>query len=201
MAKTLNDTQRIILATAAERPDHQVLPLPEGLRAPAVAVQRTLTALITAGLVIRAEDGTARITPAGLAAMGISGDAPSSTEAVEEDEGGSTDRSDAGGGHASTSTDETNTDERSPPVDAETIPVTEPDKPLPKSRIVVEMLRRGAGVSIAEISDATCWQAHSVRGFLTATVKGRMKLPLVSDKDDEGVRRYHIAVLRNDKTA
>jgi hypothetical protein len=72
-----------------------------------------------------------------------------------------------------------------------------PDKPLSKSKLVVEMLRRQGGASIAEISEVTGWQAHSVRGFLTASVKGRMNLPLVSDKAEDGVRRYHIAAIRS----
>lgn len=50
----------------------------------------------------------------------------------------------------------------------------------------------------AELAKATGWQPHSVRGVLTATIKKRLNLPLVSAKGEDGVRRYHIAVLRED---
>ncbi len=36
------------------------------------------------------------------------------------------------------------------------------------------------------------WQAHSVRGFLAGTVKKMPGVTLVSDKTDNGPRRYHI---------
>jgi hypothetical protein len=36
------------------------------------------------------------------------------------------------------------------------------------------------------------WQAHSVRGFLAGTVKKMPGVTLVSDKTDNGPRRYRI---------
>ena len=68
-----------------------------------------------------------------------------------------------------------------------------------KQQIVVSMLRRANGASIAELAAATDWQEHSVRGVLTATVKGRLNLPLISEKGVDGVRRYFIAPLRTSK--
>ena len=71
-------------------------------------------------------------------------------------------------------------------------------RPETKQAIVVRMLRNG-GASVPELAKATGWQEHSVRGVLTATVKKRLNLPLVSEKGTDGVRRYHIAVLRTDQ--
>lgn len=58
---------------------------------------------------------------------------------------------------------------------------------------VLQLLRRNKGASLAELQEATSWQAHSVRGFLSGTVKKRMGLNLSSDKPEGGERRYMIA--------
>jgi hypothetical protein len=53
------------------------------------------------------------------------------------------------------------------------------------------MLQSPGGATIAAIANATGWQAHSVRGFLAAVVKTKLKLKLVSEKPD-GERIYRI---------
>ena len=65
-----------------------------------------------------------------------------------------------------------------------------------KTDVVLRLLRRQNGASVAELSEATAWQSHSVRGFLTATVKKKLELPLISTKETGGERRYHIAALK-----
>lgn len=65
-----------------------------------------------------------------------------------------------------------------------------------KKDVVLRLLRRQNGASIAEIAAETAWLPHSVRGFLTATVKKKLELPLVSTKEAGGERRYHIAALK-----
>ena len=62
-----------------------------------------------------------------------------------------------------------------------------------KSDQILGLLRRVKGASIADLSNATGWQAHSVRGFLSGTLKKKMGLAVVSAKDTKGVRRYRIA--------
>lgn len=57
---------------------------------------------------------------------------------------------------------------------------------------VLKLLRRNKGASLAELQEVTGWQAHSVRGFLSGTVKKRMGLSLSSVKSDKGERRYMI---------
>jgi hypothetical protein len=68
-----------------------------------------------------------------------------------------------------------------------------------KKDVVLRLLRRQNGVSIAEIAEATSWQEHSVRGFLTATIRKKLELPLVSTKEPGKERRYHIAALKPTK--
>lgn len=64
--------------------------------------------------------------------------------------------------------------------------------PDSKQSQVVAMLRAPAGATIAGMMKATGWQKHSVRGFLAAVVRKRLKLRLTSEKVD-GNRVYQIA--------
>jgi hypothetical protein len=65
--------------------------------------------------------------------------------------------------------------------------------PTTKTDQILGQLRRANGTTIVDLSTATGWQAHSVRGFLSGTVKKKMGLVIVSEKDGKGVRRYSIA--------
>ena len=66
-----------------------------------------------------------------------------------------------------------------------------------KQNMVLAMLRRANGASIAEIIEATGWQPHSVRGFFAGALKRRLKINVVSEKSVEtGTRRYHVAPLK-----
>lgn len=67
------------------------------------------------------------------------------------------------------------------------------DKQPSKSEAVLRLLRRKRGATLAELQAATGWQAHSVRGFLSGTVRKRMKLPLTAEPGSDGVRRYAVA--------
>ena len=67
-----------------------------------------------------------------------------------------------------------------------------PPAPPTKTDQVIGLLRRARGASISDLSTATGWQAHSIRGFLSETVKKKMGLVLLSEKDGKGVRRYRI---------
>lgn len=51
------------------------------------------------------------------------------------------------------------------------------------------LLIRKRGASIAEMSEATGWQQHSVRGAMAGALKKR-GLTITSQKND-GLRRYH----------
>lgn len=55
-----------------------------------------------------------------------------------------------------------------------------------KLAAIVELLQRPTGTSLAELMAATGWQAHSVRGALSGHVRGKLKLPLVSEKTEAG---------------
>ena len=57
----------------------------------------------------------------------------------------------------------------------------------------VELLRRNGGATLDELVAFTDWQAHSVRGFLSAVVGKKMGLKLQSSKREDGKRLYQIA--------
>lgn len=61
-----------------------------------------------------------------------------------------------------------------------------------KSEAVLELLRRKEGATLAELATATGWQNHSIRGFLSGTVKKKMGLTVTASKPEGGERTYSI---------
>lgn len=66
--------------------------------------------------------------------------------------------------------------------------------PPPKSKkeTVLALLKRKNGASIVELAKATGWQDHSVRGFLSGTVRKKLALTVVVTQKDSGARRYSL---------
>ena len=58
------------------------------------------------------------------------------------------------------------------------------------------LLSQPEGASIEEMTQATDWQQHSVRGFLADTVKKKLGFSLTSLKPNDGARRYRIETPR-----
>jgi hypothetical protein len=61
-----------------------------------------------------------------------------------------------------------------------------------KTDLVLKRLRSSKGATIAMLMETTGWQAHSVRGFLSAVVRKKLGLTLVSEAGKDGTRRYRI---------
>src|SRR3954452_9283298 len=60
-----------------------------------------------------------------------------------------------------------------------------------KAQTVLRLLEQPEGATLKQLMKATQWQAHSVRGFLSAKVAKQLGLPLVSTKRD-GERVYRV---------
>jgi hypothetical protein len=58
-----------------------------------------------------------------------------------------------------------------------------------KGATIVALIERVKGASLQELIQATGWQAHSLRGFLS-TVSKKKKLKLASAKNEAGERVY-----------
>jgi Protein of unknown function (DUF3489) len=62
-----------------------------------------------------------------------------------------------------------------------------------KGDAVIEMLRKPGGATLDAIAKSTGWQPHSIRGFVSCTLKKRLGLVVVSAKQEGGERTYSIA--------
>ena len=61
-----------------------------------------------------------------------------------------------------------------------------------KQAQVLAMLRRPEGATIAQISETTGWQQHTVRGTFAGAFKKKLGLDISSTKDQGGERVYKV---------
>ncbi len=61
-----------------------------------------------------------------------------------------------------------------------------------KQAILIEMLRRPKGATIEQMTAKTGWQAHSVRGAISGTLKKKLHLAVTSEKVEGSGRVYRI---------
>jgi Protein of unknown function (DUF3489) len=76
----------------------------------------------------------------------------------------------------------------------EALPDPEPQadaKRPSKQDEVIAMLRRPEGATVDEVSSATGWQRHTVRGVLSGTLKKKLRLTIASANEARG-RVYRI---------
>lgn len=65
------------------------------------------------------------------------------------------------------------------------------DPPLSKQLQLISMLRSASGASMAQLTSATGWQAHTVRGAISGSLRKRLHLT-VQCQSEEGIRIYRI---------
>jgi DNA-binding MarR family transcriptional regulator len=61
-----------------------------------------------------------------------------------------------------------------------------------KQAMIIELLKRPGGATLAEIVEATGWQAHTVRGAMAGALKKKMGLTVTSEKDEVRGRVYRV---------
>lgn len=72
-------------------------------------------------------------------------------------------------------------------------PKTAPSaRPGTKTALVIGLLRRPGGATLADIREATGWQAHTVRGAIAGSISRRLGLKVIGEKGEGEARRYRI---------
>lgn len=187
---TLTDTQLVILSAASQRTDRHILPLPDRLKGG--AAKKVVDALIAKGLAAevaaRPGDPVWRETDEGQALTLVATDAALTALGVEPDT-------------APDTADEAPLAPTAPEAagapDLAPAPATAPagrrTRVGTKQALLIEMLERPEGATIAEIVAATGWQPHSVRGAIAGALKKKLGLNVVSEKDDTRGRSYKIS--------
>ena len=188
----LTDTQRVILSAASQRTDRLALPLPKSLKGGAVI--KVIKPLIEKGLLEEVDanrklgdpvwretgDGhgvTLIVTDAGLEAIGVEPDtAPQVATRGEDTDAAATTPAEAS----------------SPPAPA-TAPRERKMREGTKQALVIAMLRRPEGATIAEIVEATGWLQHTARGVLAGSLKKKLGLANDTEKHESRGRFYKIS--------
>ncbi len=62
-----------------------------------------------------------------------------------------------------------------------------------KQAVLISLLQRPEGASIAELVKATGWQNHSIRGAISFALKKKLGLNVTSQRDETRGRIYRIA--------
>jgi hypothetical protein len=171
----LTDTQRIILSAASQRTDRLALPLPKSLKGG--AAHKVINALVEKGLLkeVRANrklgDPVWRENDDGHGLTLIITEAGLTAMGIETEPQNSKARA---------------SDPRPVSTERKTREGT-------KQALLIEMLRRPGGATIAEIVEATDWQSHTVRGAMAGALMKKLGLVISSEKDDARGRIYKIS--------
>ena len=170
----LTDTQRVILSAASQRTDRLALPLPKSLKGG--AAHKVVNALVHKGLLkeVKANsklgDPVWRESDDGQRFTLIITDAGFTAIGIEVE------------------LKKTKTQKSEP----KTTPTERKIREGTKQALVIEMLRRAKGASIAEIVEATGWLQHTARGVLAGNLKKKLGLTIESEKDETRGRIYKI---------
>ena len=74
--------------------------------------------------------------------------------------------------------------------------VEKPKKAETKLQIVIDLLMRAEGATVEDMTKATGWQKHTVRGCISGALKKKHGCEIVSDKPKDGDRVYKIVAAK-----
>ena len=173
MAK-LTETQTIVLSAGAQRPDNIALPLPKGLAG--AAAKMAVTKMIERGWLQEVDANLRRGEPL----WRETGDGHGTTLVVTD------------AGLLAIGIE---------PVVVNTMAAirqhsAEATKPTPragtKQEMLIAMLQAPKGATMAEITTATQWQAHTARGAMSGALGKKLGLVVTSAKEEDRGRVYRI---------
>lgn len=184
----LTDSQLVILSHASQRKDGALLPFPKSIKLNKGALTSVLNSLVKQGLISEQpakagephwrEDKDQKlalvITKKGMKAVGAEPDTAESPEANAPKP----------------------TTQKKPAAKAKTSKESQPDAGAAKGTkqaLLVDLLKRKTGATIDEVIKATGWQAHSVRGAISRTLKKKLGLTVESKLVEGRGRVYQIA--------
>lgn len=170
----LTDTQLVVLSAASQRNDRLALPLPRSLKGG--AAHKVVNALLAKGFLMEVEANRK---------MGdqvwLRGDEDHDFTLIITDAGFT-----AMGIEDKFQTTKLRKSEQKPVSTARKI------RGGTKQALVLELLRRLEGATIAEIVAATSWASHTSRGFLAGALKKKLGLTIASENNETRGRYYRL---------
>jgi hypothetical protein len=202
MAKSnLTDGQRVILAAAGARDSGLVLPVPSSMLANRGTLAIILNSLLKRGLVTerpvqvgeeswrQTEDGSRMALVVSHEALDAIGIDPAEHILFAG--------TDLGRGSVDGGSRDQAPELSQPPSGnikpAHSIAVAAMPRDGSKLAILIEALQRPAGATLAELTAATGWQPHSVRGAISGALKKKLAIKVVSETTRDRGRVYRIA--------
>jgi DNA-binding MarR family transcriptional regulator len=186
---SLTDTHLVILSTAAQRDDGSVQPLPKSLKSTGGAIASILKSLLKKGLLAEqpaTRDAAAwRETPNGERLMLVITDAGRQAVGVAPDE-------EPGKQLAAAKVPARSRPTRGKKQPPNAKAKRKAARPGTKQSLLIDLLSRRHGATIAEAVKATGWQPHSVRGAISGSLKKKLGLNIASEKVDRRGRVYRI---------
>jgi hypothetical protein len=170
----LTDTQRVILSAASQRTDRLALPLPKSLKGG--AAHKVVNALIEKGLLKEVKANRKLGDPVWR----------------ESEEGHSLTLINTDAGFAAIGIEVEHQKTKEPKSEPKPVPTERKTREGTKQALVIEMLRRPGGASIAEIVEATGWASHTTRGFFAGALKKKLGLVIASERDAVRGRTYRV---------
>tara|TARA_R110002072_G_scaffold157465_1_gene308127 strand:- start:470 stop:1030 length:561 start_codon:yes stop_codon:yes gene_type:complete len=180
----LTDTQLVILSTAAKRDGGAVLPLTKSLKANKASAEKAVKSLIKRGLIdeqpaTRGDETWREGENGSRLTLVITG---SGLESIGADAAKTLPMKRKARNRRSTPGRQTRTERSLTGVRRGT-----------KQAVLIDLLRRKNGATIDEIVEAIGWQAHSIRGAISGTLRKKLKLTVESDMIGDRGRVYSIA--------